>query len=374
MSTKRTRLILCFCGLSSITAQDLQPGSAWVFLEDGALMRVCPLDSPCEPFRVQLQKPGFEAQRSPGRYLDYDGATHRLYVLSPGEDSVPSQITSIDFLTGRIMKQCAVDDFGIRERSLSFGKQSGMLYLFGNMDRRTGESASVIVSRVAASTCQIADQWNLTRPVVADWFIYQGGVDRDEQLLFISYHGSPATQDQVFLGGGTTGVDRFSLRDGKPALVGCDLPKAGCLGGHGSFSIQANSVFIATGSQAIRSIGLGADGLRREFNTGLTRNHLMEFEIDPIQQRLYAIGPCNDGSGGFSAVNVPSGETMTVVPRTPCGQRVVLFNQNTIITFGGSTTHIGMDIRFVKTSSGATRSIQPVPTSVLDIIVARPSP
>ena len=66
--------------------------------------------------------------------------------------------------------------------------------------------------------------------------------------------------------------------------------------------------------------------IRTGFDTGLEGNHLMEFVVDPMAERLYAVGSCGY-SGGFSAVSVrQAGVLMTPNnlgewswPRPPAG-------------------------------------------------------
>lgn len=212
------------------------------------------------------------------------------------DTSTHTAVRTIDLITG--------PDY----RALAVGARSGLIFVFGNED--------------GAATVWVADPSG-HRPVRrmparssdgGPWSVYQGTLTPDETHLFLSYHGP------------TTGIDRFEIRDER--LVRCPPPVApghGCLSTHGAMYLFKGRLFAATGEGPLLALDPTTGETLAAFDVQLEGNHIVEFAIDEVRQRIYVVGSC-DYVGGLAVVELRGGATRILAPpgrdSSPCGERI----------------------------------------------------
>ncbi len=238
--------------------------------------------------------------------LTADGAT--MYVLAQ-DATRTGRVAAVDVASQQILRTIEVGT-GADYRSLDVGQRSGLLYVFGNQ----GGAALVWI---VDPTGRAPARQLLARPADGrTWFVYQGLVKADESALFISYHGPD-----------TGGIDRFDLKDG--SFVRCPqgpYPNAGCLDGHGSMRFIGDRLMVTTGDVPLLALDPMTGAVAERYDSGIEANHLMEFGVDPTQQRLYVVGSCGYAPG-LATIDLPRRLTQVLAPRhydSPCGERIAV--------------------------------------------------
>jgi hypothetical protein len=131
--------------------------------------------------------------------------------------------------------------------------------------------------------------------------------------------------------------------------------------------------------------------VRRGLDTALAGSHLMEFAVDEVAQRLYAVGSCGY-AGGFSAVSLLGGGVPTTptvpgewawlaTPEPPhalrrggaCGERLALGGANMLVV-GKTQQPVPQPGRpgallMLEPSSGDAVSTVPTPSEPIDVLV-----
>ncbi len=267
-----------------------------VGLDDGVIVQDHPLASSSPQLLTQVHAMALTA----------DGAT--MYVLVQ-DATRTGRVAAVDTASQRVLRTIEVGT-GADYRSLDVGQRSGLLYVFGNQ----GGAALVWI---IDPTGRIPTRQVLARSSDGrTWFVYQGLVNADESALFISYHGPD-----------TTGIDRFDLRDG--SYVRCPpgpYPNAGCLDGHGSMRFVGDRLVVTTGEGPLLALDLLTGAVAERYDSGVEANHLMEFGVDPTQQRVYVVGSCGY-EPGLATIDIPRRVTQVLAPRhydSPCGERIAV--------------------------------------------------
>ncbi len=321
--------------------------------------------------------------RSPGAAgqvmaLGPDG--RRLFVLVAGESGDPGLVVAVDVGTATVE---AIHPLPreIAYRGLAAGSLTGRLYLFGNRPERGGPppspgpprfgtpAADVVVTVLDPASGAVEATWTAREADGRDWRVYQGAVSGDERQIVVSYHGPD-----------TTGIDRFDVAArARMPCEGEERPGRGCIGAHGGFRLTDDGLLAATGTGVI--LEYDREGrMRRGWDTGLDRTHLMEFAVDDRAGRLYAVGSCGYVAG-FSAValaggGVPAGLTAAgewqwrVPPAPPlvtadesCGERLAAGRETLIVASEGA-------LLFIDTRTGQAVRRVATPAEPLDVSIA----
>ena len=195
-------------------------------------------------------------------------------------------MATVDTGTGQPLGSFRLDD-GIAYRSLAVGPSTGHVYVFGD---RGGEALVTIVD--AEHWTELAT-WTAHPADGHDWRIYAGAVSQDETRLYLSYHGPD-----------TTGIDWFEVTaDGLQRCPASQWANAGCIGGHGGFTLVGDHLLAATGLPVIVEVN-AAGTITAGYDTRLEGNHLMEFAVDRAAERVYAVD-----RAATVAVSAPCGWT-----------------------------------------------------------------
>jgi hypothetical protein len=180
-----------------------------------------------------------------------------------------------------------------------------VVYAFGNLAGEAG-AASAVLAVLDPRRGEPATQQTLREAGGHNWEVFDAALNGDENRLVASYHGGcqpPAVSVC------TTGADVFELRQG--TLQRCTAPaetNRGCLAEvHGTIALYRGGLVATTGEGPV--ISVDANGrIRRRWNTGIARNHLMQLALDGGWRRALVIGPCTY-SGGLSIIDLVSGRT-----------------------------------------------------------------
>jgi len=248
--------------------------------------------------------------------LSNDG--RMLFVLLPPDEPGTQRLAVVDIQTGQLRTSYLLVEHDVVYRGLSTGPQSGQLYLFGNRVDGTDtravslhtnpEALSVVVTVLNPSTGETVRSETVKPAEGRQWYVYQGLVSRDEQRIFISYHGTD-----------TTGIDWFNVTN--PGFELCqplsDLPASDCMRVHGGFALLDDGLLAATGGPLVR---IDAGGrIIGELDTPIAeRNHVMEFAFDPSTGQVYAAGSCLY-AGGLSVAELTSGHAELLKPPSSQG-------------------------------------------------------
>jgi len=257
--------------------------------------------------------------------------------------------------------------------------------LFGN-PQRTAERVTLAVMELDAHTGRTMAEWTPELPAGFDWWVYQGAVSSDEHRLFISYHGSNLAANVR----PTTGVDTFDI--GRNGLVRCSSRTStnqGCIHAHGGLVQVGDHLLVATGTALIREVDNRGQVIR-EFDTRLN-THLMDFALDAITRKVYAVAPCLFGSG-FSVLDLGSGSEPTVQPdhsatnlkakaallhvAAPCGYRIAVGPDNLVVVAQASSPTPGGGpgrLMFLDSSTGNVIRAIAVDSEPIDVLVAAPT-
>jgi hypothetical protein len=246
-----------------------------------------------------------------------------VYVLAPRQPEELDQVLTVNSRNAQVEGIITLPEGTYR--SIALGAQTGHLFVFGN----SGGSAIITMIDPANRTGPMT--WTARSADGHTWTVYQGSVAADERRLYVSYHGPD-----------TTGLDWFDVTpDG---LVRCATPARanfGCIASHGGFALLPHELLAATGGPVILDVD-ASGAVRQAFDTGLEGNHLTEFVVDLVAERVYAVGSCGY-SGGFSAVSlrgagipttpattgewswaIPPQPPQVLVNTRPCGERLSL--------------------------------------------------
>jgi hypothetical protein len=167
--------------------------------------------------------------------------------------------------------------------SLAVGPISGRFFAFGT----TGAAVTIVDRGASAGTNLVGSSVHAS----SARNVYSGGVSPDERRIYVSCHG---------LG---TGMDWFdAMPAGTWRKCSADTTTS-CVDSHGGFVAVPQGVLAATGDHDVVEVDRGGQIVRR-FDTGLYRNHLMEFALDERRRIIYVVGSCISG-GGLSAIPWP---------------------------------------------------------------------
>lgn len=237
--------------------------------------------------------------------LSGDGETVYVLVQDAGRNG---RIAAVDTATHRVVRTIDVGS-GADYRSLALGRSSGALYVFGN---ENGAAVVWIVDPRGASARRLLARQTDGRT----WSVYQGVVNADETALFISYHGP------------TTGIDRFELKDG--TLTRCAPATSadqGCIRTHGGMLLFRDRLFAATGEGPLLALDPATGARLERHDPQLEGNHIVEFAVDEVGERLFIIGSCGYARG-LATVDLRRGVTQVLAPSrrdsSPCGERIAL--------------------------------------------------
>ena len=99
-----------------------------------------------------------------------------------------------------------------------------------------------------------------------------------------------------------------------------------CLTAHGDIALWEGAVLVATGSGRLNLLTTGGS-VKLSLDTGLQRNHLMTFALDPLSRSVYVVGSCHYVPA-MVKVSLDSGDRQVIAPESaatkPCGERVVV--------------------------------------------------
>lgn len=306
-----------------------------------------------------------------GHYLALSRDSRTLFVivpgLVPGRPAGIDQLAVIDVATVRVRAVYPLIR-GAAFHSLAVGQVSGRLYIFG--DRAVGgpfatSPADAVVLVMDSIRGRVLADWTARRAEGHNWFPYRGLVSHDERRLFISYHGFD-----------TTGIDTFLIS--RTGLHRCSSPlgpKDGCIKAHGNIELYAGGLLASEGEGPIYEIN-AAGRVRRQLDTHLEGNHLLEFVVDQQRHRLYAVGSCVY-AGGFSVVDVRTGSARVLVPLPNyhvCGERLALASSSLLVLAKtqGVIPQIGVGghLLFLDTYTGHLERSVPTPAEPVDVLVS----
>lgn len=206
-------------------------------------------------------------------------------------------------------------------RALAVGRRSGRLYVAYTVERpvpkrRDQPKDARLRILDPSGTRTLAD--TLVRPAGRrSWWVWALVIDDQERRAYMSYHGSD-----------TSGLDALSISGRR--MTRCRRPGyIVCWGQpHGTLAVVGDHVYTATGAPWIGEYA--PDGtLRRRLETGLENVHLMEFAVNPAQDKFYAVAWCFFGAA-FATVNLPSGEPTTSNSRA-CGNSIAATDTSAIV-------------------------------------------
>ncbi|MBK9547963.1 MAG: hypothetical protein IPO52_02365 [Gemmatimonadetes bacterium] len=286
--------------------------------------------------------------------------------MEPGQ----SRLVSVDLRTMRLTSRVLTGAFA-NSGAFALHPQTGALFLVGY------DAVGVWVAEFDAKQLAPKRRWialpvntgvDSSSRIMASlgprWRAYGATIDPATQTMIVSFHG------------GVDGAELIRL-DGNPT-VRCPAatPTSSCIGQHGDVGSRPSGLFTATGSQIVRFFG--RDSTRREIDTGLPGNHLMQFMVDRDDAAVLAVGSCFFGRG-FSMTAVSSSATDPPLLRLPqvCGESISadLDERWIVVTRlrGSMTLSRGPgSLRFVSLPSGETIREREVPGPPIDVLVLRP--
>jgi hypothetical protein len=301
----------------------------------------------------------------PGSFGDFPehaiavGADGVIYVVAPAEGARPV-LFAVDAGTGRPRFTLALPD-GVEARVPVPDPARGRVYLLASRTagRAGGRQAVVVV--VDPGARRVLSTVPVSRADERHWIPYAGALLAGAGRLAISYHGED-----------TTGVDILDAATLRPAP--CARPDAApCTTEvHGHILTYAGGLAAATGSEELLLLTL--DGrVTRRLDTKLTRNHLMEFDVDEERHAVYAIGPCGY-VGGLARIAVATGTTQLIRPPSAdvedqvCGDRVSVVEDGSAVAVTG-----GGKIQIVDVDNGQTLRTGSFAGPAIDAAVVRGS-
>lgn len=271
-----------------------------------------------------------------------------LFVLITGDRESRESITVVDANEMRVLKTFPLPG-DVNFRNIAVGARTGFIYVTGNRLRNSqvprrftwsAHTGNPVVRVLNPGDGNVVQKWEANLPDEYDWRVYQAEPSDDETHILLSYHG-----------GATTAIDSFEVS--QDALSRCQVRAAenfGCVYGHGGFVQLGDRLLVATGHPEILEYKAGI--LNQIFDTDLIGNHVMEFAVDQLRQRIYAIGSCmyagglsvldlNHGgqrarmdarAGSWQLLGGPAPTPLTVVrDREICGERIAVDNAALIV-------------------------------------------
>jgi outer membrane protein assembly factor BamB len=253
----------------------------------------------------------------PGHYLAASGDGQTVFALVRLSESL-SEVVAVDRRTLTAKWRRALSPSAGRPRAIVIGPISGTVFALTDFEVKPGAGAVFalarpVVSKLDATTGTLLTTATLRDPDplgrVEDWQILQGLIDPNERTLLVSYHNQ--------------GLFTYDLT-GQGFQSSC-LGGA-CLPAHGDIALWEGAIVVATGSRLLKV--LAPDGsLKRSFDTGLERNHLMTFALDSPSRRVYVVGSCHYVPA-MVTVDLDGGERRVVAPESaaskPCGERLLV--------------------------------------------------
>ena len=313
-------------GLQGSSAEDVH---AFALLANNRLMGFSPVTGSVD-FSISLG--GAAAADSVGRYLAYSPAHDWIYVLSQNPQRRASTLSVVDLATHTLTRRIQLER-GTQFRSLAVGRRTGRVFLFGHVsgvERGRRFERLVIVVKNPVGTRTLA-RWLVAKSRAFDWRIFQGAVSPNEGTVFVSYHGSS-----------TSGADSFAVT--AKGLIPCQTahpPGRGCIPVHGAIEPFNDQLLGTAGDPAWIRLMTRSGKIIKTFATGLARNHLMQFTLDPLNRIAYAIGSCGY-TGGLSRIDLGTGAAKLIgYPAPPssgealrsgiCGERVAIVSGSMLI-------------------------------------------
>ena len=300
-----------------------------------------------------------------GRFLALSADGRRLFALTPIAPDTPQEVTIFDSRSLRPLDRIPLER-GIVFRNIALGPRSGRLYLFGNRPEREGaEDAVVALVETDGGTARTR---TIREAEGHDWWVIDGAVTDDESRLFISYHGGCDVVERLC----TSGADWVDIIGDR--LVRCKRPSAsgfGCLVRvHGGVEPLNGDLLAATGGPRLLEISK-AGAITARLQTRLAGNHVMEFALDALGERAFALGSCNY-TGGVSVLDLVSKRTRVLTP-TLCGERIAVGGDLVAVAEQYGATPLGApaDIALIDAQTGSTRDVH-VPIETVDILVVPP--
>jgi hypothetical protein len=247
-----------------------------------------------------------DSLRSTGRFLVRSGTT--LYALSASQAG-SGAVAIVDARSARLVRLLTFEQPGIFYRGMAVAS-GGTLYLFGNRvrgpDRGPGPHGGfpldAVVTLFDLNAGKPVDTYDARLYDGHSWFVWQGAISPDGQLLFLGYHGPD-----------TTGIDSFRIRAGElERCAAAGRPDVGCIASHGGFWVQTDAVLALNAADAdLAEFDFAGHELRR-FNVDLPGNHLMDVTLDG-NGHAFIEGSCGY-TGGLSRMEVATGSVRVLTP------------------------------------------------------------
>ena len=340
-------------GTAPPTASAERTAVVYAYLADNTVVRT---DERFGVWRVARVAPKAAVQGGAGHSLAFsaDGRTlwalsvtgQRLVALSPATLAPRKRVT---FAPTEV------------PRALAVGRRSGRLYVAYTVERpvpkrRDQPKDARLRILDPSGTRTLAD--TLVRPAGrrSGW-VWALVIDDQERRAYMSYHGSD-----------TSGLDTLTING--PRVTRCRRPGyIVCWGQpHGTLAVVGDRIYTATGAPWIGEYA--PDGtLQRRLETGLENVHLMEFAVNPAQDKIYATASCLLGAG-FASVDIASGEPTTWESKA-CGDSIAATNTLAVV---GSTRMVDADpdlrgkLLVVDPANGEVTRQHVTPSEAVDIL------
>lgn len=308
---------------------------AYVLLADNRLLLVA-ADGTIRQVADLKHFSASDSLRGTGRFLVRSGTT--LYALSASQAG-SGTVAIVDASSARLVRLLTFEQPGIFYRGMAVASGGRRLYLFGNRvrgpDRGPGPHGGLpldaVVTLFDLNAGKPIDTYDARLYDGNSWYVWQGAISPDRQLLFLSYHGPD-----------TTGIDLFQIHDGElERCAAAGRPNVGCIGSHGGFWVQTDAVLALNAADAdLAEFDFAGHGLRR-FNVDLPGNHLMDLTTDR-NGHVFIEGSCGY-AGGLSRIDVATGIVRVLAtahtgsPGRPwanddsiCGERVAVVSSSTL--------------------------------------------
>ncbi len=309
--------------------------------------------------------PNPEDVRGVAHVMAFDRQLNSLVVLVTVDGPGQNQIAFIDPGTLRVTALRSVAVPEVPYRGLAVGPRSGRIYLFGDrsvgpdMGPTRGPPSDAAITVMNPQASAIISNMTVKVSYGLDWRVYNGALSDQEDRIYLSYHGPD-----------TTGIDEFTLA-GVRVCASSQDPSVACISGHGGFQFFHGSILVATGGPEIRLIN-PAGKIERTFNTKLNSDHLMEFGVSTVFNRLYAVGSCGY-TPGMASIDLNGGHVFTPPAASGiCGERVVSAGRLLIVQRlrvpVPHTSEPGALVLVDEKGGSILRRI-PTPSSPLDVLV-----